>query len=578
MAYDHKAHEKSARQDGVPQPAVSQPKCEPGSEFFGCLPSARERGVTLVGAEPGISLSGIARFSIALLAMSLIAFPGANPGLAQTPNATTCTADDFNKAIDAAGLRLRDFNNKASPQLNGRIKQLKTAKGWGSDASDQRAMDYLRDARIASLDVKAGNLLARLDALGQAGEADPIDCSKLADLEATGLELLAVMKAKLAHTEQKIATELSGTQTATASVKTDPGAGAPAIDPFLGERTKTAKQPEPVSEPKVADAPAEATVINRPTDSKVGTQSEASVAGVVGEPASARSTAALDPLKGTLTEQPAEGKAPAAATSPKLAPAAKTKPDAPAIEKPSNTPTVAKTKTQAAPAKAAPVPPPANWSTQTERAEGRSVRPRDDLIALNRPYLSNGSETATGAPGGVENGGVNAALQDGIVAEPQGYTIDEIRNASKGFFGTLSASLAGVIEHAFKNWGQPTAYILGTEGGGAFLAGLRYGEGKVYPRFGEAKPIYWHGPSLGYDFGAAGSQTLILVYSLERPEDLMRSFTGLDGSAYLVGGVGLTVLKGGPVVMTPIRTGLGLRLGANVGYLRFTDQPTWNPF
>lgn len=159
-----------------------------------------------------------------------------------------------------------------------------------------------------------------------------------------------------------------------------------------------------------------------------------------------------------------------------------------------------------------------------------------------------------------------------------GYTIDEIRDATRGFFGTISTNLASVIEHAFASIGRPTAYVLGKEGGGAFLAGLRYGSGTLYLRQGGTQPIFWHGPSLGYDVGADGGRTLILVYSLTKPEKIYRRFTGIDGSAYLVGGVGMTLLKGGHVIMAPIRSGVGVRLGANLGYIRFTDRPTWNPF
>ena len=162
----------------------------------------------------------------------------------------------------------------------------------------------------------------------------------------------------------------------------------------------------------------------------------------------------------------------------------------------------------------------------------------------------------------------------------QGYTIDEIREATRGFFGTISTNLASVIEYAFSKSGRPTAYVLGQEGGGAFLAGLRYGNGTLYWRSGgpHTQKVYWHGPSVGYDIGAEGSRTLFLIYKMENPSQLYRAFTGVDGSAYVVGGVGLTLLKGGKVIMAPIRSGIGLRLGANLGYVRFTPEPTWNPF
>lgn len=166
-----------------------------------------------------------------------------------------------------------------------------------------------------------------------------------------------------------------------------------------------------------------------------------------------------------------------------------------------------------------------------------------------------------------------------LALDEDGYSIDEIRDATKGFFGTISTNLAAVIEHAFKTSGRPTAYVLGTEGGGAFFAGLRFGKGTLFLRHQSySQPIYWHGPSLGTDFGAAGSRTMFLIYKLSAPNQLLRTFTGIDGSAYLVGGVGLTLLKGGDVIMAPIRSGIGLRLGANIGYLRFSDHPTWNPF
>jgi hypothetical protein len=162
--------------------------------------------------------------------------------------------------------------------------------------------------------------------------------------------------------------------------------------------------------------------------------------------------------------------------------------------------------------------------------------------------------------------------------EEDGYTIDEIRAASAGFFGQVSANLGSVIEHVFRKSGRPTAYVLGTEGGGAFLAGVRYGNGTLYMRSGGTQPIYWHGPSLGVDVGGEGSKTLFLIYKMASPEQLYSTFTGVDGSAYLVGGVGATLVTNGSVIMAPIRSGLGLRLGANIGYIRFTPKATWNPF
>ena len=165
-----------------------------------------------------------------------------------------------------------------------------------------------------------------------------------------------------------------------------------------------------------------------------------------------------------------------------------------------------------------------------------------------------------------------------LAPDEDGYSIDEIMAASAGFFGKVSANLGAVIEYLFQKSGRPTGYVLGTEGGGALLAGVRYGSGTLYLRAGGSQPIFWHGPSLGTDVGAEGSKTLFLIYRLGTPEQMYASFTGIDGSAYLVGGVGATFVTNGNVIMAPVRSGMGLRLGANIGYIRFTPKATWNPF
>jgi hypothetical protein len=159
-----------------------------------------------------------------------------------------------------------------------------------------------------------------------------------------------------------------------------------------------------------------------------------------------------------------------------------------------------------------------------------------------------------------------------------GFSIDEIKDAGHHFFGEVSMDLARVIEYAFQRAGRPNGYILGEEAGGAFVAGLRYGEGMLYTKDAGNYKVYWQGPSLGYDFGAEGSKTMVLVYDLQSPGEIFNTFAGVDGSAYLVGGVGITYLARGHLALAPIRSGIGLRLGANVGYLKYTREPTWNPF
>lgn len=158
------------------------------------------------------------------------------------------------------------------------------------------------------------------------------------------------------------------------------------------------------------------------------------------------------------------------------------------------------------------------------------------------------------------------------------FSAKEIVGAGHHFFGTTSRGLAQVVEEATKRWGQPNGYVLGQEASGAFIGGLRYGEGVLYTRNAGDKKVFWQGPSIGFDFGADGDRTMMLVYNLPAVRSMYQRFGGVDGSAYLVGGFGLTALATEGIVLVPIRTGIGARLGINLGYLKFTQAPTWNPF
>jgi len=158
------------------------------------------------------------------------------------------------------------------------------------------------------------------------------------------------------------------------------------------------------------------------------------------------------------------------------------------------------------------------------------------------------------------------------------YNSNEILEAGGSFFGSISVGMAKVVEHAFKSKGRPNGYILGEEAGGALIAGLRYGEGTLYTKSAGRHKVYWQGPSIGYDFGASGSKTMILAYNLYNPSDVYRTFGGVAGSAYFIGGVGITFMQRDHVNLAPIVSGVGVRIGANVGYLKFTRAPTWNPF
>jgi hypothetical protein len=162
--------------------------------------------------------------------------------------------------------------------------------------------------------------------------------------------------------------------------------------------------------------------------------------------------------------------------------------------------------------------------------------------------------------------------------EASTFSNDEILNTGHRFFGRVSTGLARVIEYSFSKSGRPNGYILGEEAGGAFVAGLRYGEGTLHTKDAGKHKVFWQGPSIGYDFGAEGSKTMVLVYNLRSADEMFGRFGGVDGSAYFIGGVGMTYQKRDHITLAPIRSGVGLRLGANVGYLKFTRRPTWNPF
>jgi hypothetical protein len=158
------------------------------------------------------------------------------------------------------------------------------------------------------------------------------------------------------------------------------------------------------------------------------------------------------------------------------------------------------------------------------------------------------------------------------------YSTSEIVDAGHHFFGVVSRDLAMLVQHAASQWGLPNGYVLGQEGGGAFIGGLRYGEGTLFTKNAGDLRVFWQGPSLGWDVGGDGARTMMLIYNLPATQAVYQRFGGVEGSAYVVGGLGMTVLTNNAVVVVPIRSGIGLRLGANVGYLKFTPEPTWNPF
>ena len=166
---------------------------------------------------------------------------------------------------------------------------------------------------------------------------------------------------------------------------------------------------------------------------------------------------------------------------------------------------------------------------------------------------------------------------------PESFSGEELIASGHHFFGTASKGLAMTVEEAVRRWGEPNGYIVGQEASAAIFGGLRFGEGMLFTRNAGERRIYWQGPSLGFDLGGDGGRTMMLVYNLPAAEALFAEglhtrFVGLNGSAYVVGGFGFTAAMYDEMIVVPIRTGVGARLGVNVGYLKFTPEPTWNPF
>ena len=364
------------------------------------------------------------RIVIAIAMAALLAAPAAR--------AQSCSTAEIGAVIDQTGARLRELNAESQPRLRGKLRELANKKGWPESDLEAKSQEILEDNEIRALDSQAGQLLDKLDRLGDDSLNNGAACQRLAEARTTAKQLI----------------EVSSQRTAYAAARLEASLAPVAIAPR--------------AEPKAAKA--------KP--------------------------------------------APASPSAQKGAPVA--------------------------------------WDTQTQRdAATAGIAPSAEALAGLPPA---------------------ADIAD------MAFTAEDIRAAGRGFFGTISAGLASVIEYSFRAYGQPTGYILGTEGGAALIAGLRYGEGTLVTKAAGERKVYWQGPSVGYDIGLAGSRVMFLVYNIRDGEELFARFAGVDGSAYFVGGAGITFLKKGRLVLAPIRTGVGLRLGANVGYLKFTREPSLNPF
>lgn len=171
----------------------------------------------------------------------------------------------------------------------------------------------------------------------------------------------------------------------------------------------------------------------------------------------------------------------------------------------------------------------------------------------------------------------NQTIQESY-EKPAEYESSDLAYAISTHLGVTSESAATAIERIFKDHGRPVGYITGEEGGGAITVGAKYGKGTLWMRNGDTRKVYWQGPSIGFDVGADASKVFTLVYNLQDPDYIYQRFPGVDGSAYLVAGMAVNYQRANGIVLAPVRTGIGARLGANVGYRSYTRSRSWLPF
>lgn len=196
-------------------------------------------------------------------------------------------------------------------------------------------------------------------------------------------------------------------------------------------------------------------------------------------------------------------------------------------------------------------------------------------VGLGTPAQVRAQDPSAGEPTAAD---VAQGGQPGGDVPQETYSQEETLAAAQKFFGGTTSGLAKAIEKAFSELGRPVGYIIGNEGSGAFVVGLRYGEGELVYKGGGSTKVYWQGPSVGWDIGGNASKVFTLVYDLRWTKDLFQRFPGVDGSLYVVAGVGLNYQRANGITLAPIRTGVGLRAGASVGYLAYTREKRINPF
>jgi hypothetical protein len=224
----------------------------------------------------------------------------------------------------------------------------------------------------------------------------------------------------------------------------------------------------------------------------------------------------------------------------------------------------------------APLPGERGYATQTPMAP--PTAPPADTTTVGAPPVAAAPQSATNSTTSGPCAPRNVQASIDASKPPTTYQRDDLIGAAEGVFGKGAAGLAGIMEKILKDQGEPNAYIAGREASGAFVVGLRYGSGTMCHTVEGQRAAYWTGPSIGFDVGGDATKVFTLVYNLYDSQDLYKRFPQVEGRAYFVGGFSATYLRRGDVVLIPIRLGVGVRLGANIGYMKFSEKSRWLPF
>ncbi|HTX50772.1 MAG TPA: DUF1134 domain-containing protein [Caulobacteraceae bacterium] len=193
-------------------------------------------------------------------------------------------------------------------------------------------------------------------------------------------------------------------------------------------------------------------------------------------------------------------------------------------------------------------------------------------VAAPSAFAQSDDQAPSAAYHGMDGGGPPTAATGPSDKPAEPYSQDELVNNISDFFGVTAENAGTLIERIFKDQGRPTAYIAGTEGSGAFFFGVRYGKGLLYMKDRPRMDVFWQGPTGGFDWGGNASRVFTLCYDLQYPDAIFRRFPGVDGSAYFIGGLGVNYQRAEDITLAPIRAGVGLRLGASIGYLAYSRQ------